>query len=182
MDIYKIIIILLLVIITILIGIFVMIAYKYFIANYKTKAKHPSQISVSGLCYIHNETSSVGICSICEEDICSECVKQIDKLNLCPTHLKTYINSQWVPITNQRTTPDTPQDGVYIYQFKKNLWNTKKIPTYILNEYKINIDDDFIETYVQLYVEEGSEVTMKEEIMASYNSKPNKPLSGITSC
>lgn len=117
-----------------------------------------------GVCKNHENKNSVGICAICEEEYCVSCLKQIDKVNLCPEHFNTFADNIWHPITNQRTTPDEPEDGVYIYKFKKHLWNEKGIPSYILNEYKIQVENDYIETYVQLHVKENDQEALKKEI------------------
>ncbi|WP_127715342.1 hypothetical protein [Halobacteriovorax sp. HLS] len=107
-----------------------------------------------GLCKNHDEKNSVGICAICEDEFCIDCLKQIESVNLCPEHFSIYASHTWSPITNQRTTPNDPNDGVYIYKFKQQIWKSNKTPSFILNEYKIQVENDFIETYVQLYVRE----------------------------
>ncbi|WP_372655788.1 hypothetical protein [Halobacteriovorax sp.] len=117
-----------------------------------------------GTCKNHEHKNSVGICAICEEEFCVDCLKQIDKVNLCPEHFNTFADNIWHPITNQRTTPDDPEEGVYIYQFKQHLWKEKGIPSYILNEYKIQVENDYIETYVQLHVKENDQEALKKEI------------------
>ena len=117
-----------------------------------------------GLCKNHDDKTSVGICAICEEEFCSECLKQIENVNLCPEHFSIYASNTWTPITNQRTTPNDPEEGVYIYKFKQHLWSQKNIPSFILNEYKIQVENDFIETYVQLHVAEEKNIDLKEEL------------------
>lgn len=171
MDFNQIIISILLFAVFLLIGLLGFFVYYLFIKNKfnNNVSTHPEDHSISevGFCFVHREVNSTAICSICEEDICDQCVKQIDKLSLCPGHLKTYIENRWVSITNQKTTPDTPEAGVYIYNFKKELWKQQNIPTYIMNEYKINVEDDFIETYVQLYVREEDSLDLDQTINTS---------------
>jgi hypothetical protein len=52
------------------------------------------------------------------------------------------------------TTPDTPELGLYIYNFKRELWLKKSIPSFVMTHYKINIDNDYIESFIQLNVRE----------------------------
>ncbi|WP_417337084.1 hypothetical protein [Halobacteriovorax marinus] len=133
--------------------------------NEKNKDKELSTLdSGTGVCKNHETRNSVGICSICEEEFCVDCLKQIDKVNLCPEHFNTFADNIWTSITNQRTTPDNPEDGVYIYNFKKFLWKEKGIPSYILNDYKIQVENDFIETYVQLHVREKDQEELSKKI------------------
>jgi len=133
--------------------------------NEKNKDKELSTLDLgTGVCKNHERRNSVGICSICEEEFCVDCLKQIDKVNLCPEHFNTFADNIWTSITNQRTTPDSPEDGVYIYNFKKFLWKEKGIPSYILNDYKIQVENDFIETYVQLHVREKDQEELSKKI------------------
>lgn len=118
----------------------------------------------TGTCRNHDTKNSVGICAICEEEFCIDCLKQIDKVNLCPEHFNTFADNIWHPITNQRTTPEEPEHGVYIYKFKQHLWKDLGIPSYIINEYKIQVENDFIETYVQLHVKEDDRESLSNKI------------------
>ncbi len=129
-------------------------------SDYETiKRKLASEATFStGQCYIHKEVNSNATCAICEQEICEKCVRQVDNINFCPEHVTTYISNTCSPITNQKTTPDDPEDGVYIYNFKKDLWVKDKIPCFIVTDYKINVEDNYIESYVQLHVrDEDSE-------------------------
>ncbi len=99
-----------------------------------------------------NDKKIVGLCSICEKELTDETHFEIDNIHLCKEHYNTYIKNDWEEITNQRTTADTPEAGVYIYNFQKELWKNEKIPSFILCEYKIDIESDKIETYVKLNV------------------------------
>lgn len=128
-----------------------------------TKSEDPIIHSI-GLCKNHDDRTSVGICAICEDEFCMECLKQIETVSLCPEHFSIYASNTWVSITNQRTTPNDPNEGIYIYKFKQHLWCNKNIPTFILNDYKIQVENDFIETYVQLHVPEDNKVNLQSEL------------------
>ncbi len=176
----MVIIILLLVLILILVVIAGLIFVNYLKSNKQQDSKkevaeeeNPVTKPGIGVCKNHEHKNSVGICAICEEEYCVDCLKQIDKVNLCPEHFNTFADNIWHPITNQRTTPDDPQDGVYIYKFKQHLWKEKGIPSYILNEYKIQVENDYIETYVQLHVKENDQETLKKEIAKFKGSLTN---------
>ncbi|OUR93011.1 hypothetical protein A9Q84_21140 [Halobacteriovorax marinus] len=167
------IIILLLILIIGLIVVAIFLALNYFkkssVSTDLTNEKKNDSSEVSflegtGLCVTHDDKPSVGICAICEDEYCVECLKQIDSVNLCPEHFNTFANNTWKSITNQRTTPNSPEDGIYIYKFKRQLWNDRNIPTYIVNEYKIEVENDFIETYVQLNVIEESSIALAQEL------------------
>lgn len=174
----KLLVIIAVLILLLLIGFLVIaaIALYFFIRKEKNsptqlplKTKIPLKVintatSSIGLCKNHIQNNSIGICSICEEEFCAQCLKEIDKVYLCPEHLKLYVSHKWTPITNQKTTPDTPESGVYIYNYKKEMWDKSKTPSFILNEYKINMEEDFVETYVQLHVKEEDAPKIRPEL------------------
>jgi MFS superfamily sulfate permease-like transporter len=169
----MVIVILLLIVIVALIVVSIFLALNYFKRNKEQSTKATVNLKKTetdsitesiGLCKNHDDKTSVGICAICEDEFCLECLKQIENVSLCPEHFSTYASNTWVPITNQRTTPNEPEEGVYIYKFKQHLWAKKKKPSFILNDYKIQVENDFIETYVQLHVVETDHESLKEEL------------------
>lgn len=105
-------------------------------------------------CIHHKDAPSVGSCLICEEVFCADCLVDHESMHFCKEHFRTYANHKWKQITDIRTTPDTPQDGLFIYNFKHVLWDHKNIPSFVMTHYKINIENDYIESFIQLNVRE----------------------------
>ena len=105
-------------------------------------------------CENHPDIPSTGSCLICEEVFCEQCLIEHDGLYFCKEHFKTFANNKWKQITDVRTTPNTPEDGLYIYHFKRHIWRDQKVPSFVLTHYKINIEEDFIESFIQLNVVE----------------------------
>ena len=109
-------------------------------------------------CENHPDVPSVGSCLICEDVFCDQCLVEHDGLYFCKEHFRLFANNKWKQITDIRTTPDTPEEGHYIYSYKRYLWKEKQVPSFVLTHYKINIEEDFIESFIQLNVlEESSE-------------------------
>jgi hypothetical protein len=111
----------------------------------------------------------VALCAVCEKELAEEDDLEIDKLHFCKEHYDTYIQNKWTSITNQRTTADTPEAGIYIYNFKNDMWNKEQEPCFIQCEYKIDVNNDHIETYVQLYVREEKSEELKRRLESSKN-------------
>lgn len=166
----MIVVVLLLAIIAILIVVSIFLALNYFKKQKSQNTLKNDQETIEpvlegiGLCKNHEDKNSVGICAICEDEFCIDCLKQIENISLCPEHFSIYASNTWVPITNQRTTPNDPNEGIYIYKFKQDLWSKKSIPTFIVNDYKIQVENDYIETYVQLHVTEEKKETLETEL------------------
>lgn len=115
-------------------------------------------------CENHHETLSTTACLICENVFCEQCVVDHEGLYFCKEHFKIFASNKWKQITDIRTTPNTPNDGLYIYHFKRHIWKDQKIPSFVLTHYKINIEEDFIESFIQLNVIEEKEDELLREI------------------
>ena len=122
------------------------------------------KISEKYFCENHPDIPSVGACLICEDVFCEKCLIEHDSLNFCKEHFKTFANNKWKQVTDTRTTPNTPEDGLYIYHYKRHIWKAEKIPSFVLTHYKINIEEDFIESFIQLNVVEEKADELLEEI------------------
>jgi len=105
-------------------------------------------------CENHPDVPSTGACLICEDVFCEQCLIEHDGLYFCKEHFKTFANNKWKQITDVKTTPNTPEDGLYIYHYKRHIWKDQNIPSFVLTHYKINIEEDFIESFIQLNVVE----------------------------
>jgi hypothetical protein len=116
-------------------------------------------------CHNHKESNSVGGCLICEDVFCESCLVEHEGMYFCRDHFKIFANNKWEQITDEKTTPDTPDDGLYIWNFKRHIWKNKNIPSFVLTHYKINVHDDFIESYVQLNVVADSSSELKTALL-----------------
>lgn len=105
-------------------------------------------------CQNHSEIPSAGSCLICEDVFCEKCLIEHENMYFCKEHFKIFVNNKWKQITDVKTTPNTPDDGLFIYHFKRHIWKEKQVPSFVLTHYKINIEEDFIESFIQLNVVE----------------------------
>lgn len=118
----------------------------------RTKPSNQFAIKESSHCPNHKDNKPVGTCLICEEAFCEECLIEHESLYFCKEHFKTYANHQWEKITDILTTSETPEASMHVHDFKRDLWKLEKTPTFVLTHYKINVNNDLIESFVQLHV------------------------------
>lgn len=116
-------------------------------------------------CIHHKDSPSVGSCLICEEVFCEECLVEHESMHFCKEHFRIFATHKWKQITDVRTTPDTPEDGLYIYNFKRDIWLNKNVPSFVMTHYKINIENDYIESFIQLNVREEDVEKLTNEIL-----------------
>jgi hypothetical protein len=127
--------------------------------------RHYEPIQERHYCIHHNDEPSVGSCLICEEVFCENCLVEHESMHFCKEHFRIFANNKWKQITDVKTTPDTPEDGLYIYDFKRDLWLNKNVPSFVMTHYKINIENDFIESFIQLNVREEDEEKLTNELL-----------------
>jgi hypothetical protein len=130
----------------------------------KTKLS-PEPIVEKYFCLHHKDAISVGSCLICEEVFCADCLVDHESMHFCKEHFRTYANFKWKQITDTRTTPDTPEEGLHIYHFKRDIWLNKNIPSFVMTHYKINIENDYIESFIQLNVREDDVEKLSNELL-----------------
>lgn len=70
----------------------------------------------------------------------------------------------WEEVLTLKTSTSDPEQGVKLYDIKKELFQRDDIPTYIETHYKINVDHDYIETYLVLFSIKESTLALKEKL------------------
>lgn len=125
-------------------------------AFYIFKLKNKSQESdltdnIESHCYKHVDKLPDGQCAICNQYFCSDCLKQHENLSFCIEHYQIFLSNKWEVANTIKTTPEQPNLGVNLFKQKKLLWQKHSIPSYTVTYYKINIENDAIESYVKLY-------------------------------
>ena len=116
-------------------------------------------------CSLHPGIISSGLCRICEKPFCEDCLCEHENLTFCPEHFELFNKNKWSDISTVKTTPEQTEKAMPIYNFKELIWEQDKIPSYIITNYKIDVENDTIESYVSLYVRENDkdELSMKLE-------------------
>ncbi len=112
----------------------------------KLKLKRPAH-----QCANHPDEPGETSCAICDRLFCQACVKPFKTMHLCKEHLGLVLRNEWVEVLTLKTSTADPEQGVRLYDAKKQLLTEENIPSYIETHYKINVDQDFIETYLVLY-------------------------------
>jgi len=120
--------------------------------------------STNLFCPYHPSEPGEATCAICDRFFCKSCIKPFKTLNFCKEHLPLIMKHTWEEVTTLKTSTQFPEDGVKLYDFKKDLFKNDQIPTYIETHYKINIDQDYIETYLVLFSTQETSLTVKNKL------------------
>lgn len=115
-------------------------------------------------CPNHSEEPGEVSCAICDKLFCKACIKPFKTMHFCKEHLPLIMRHDWDEILTLKTSTHDPEQGVRLYDVKKELFQKEDIPTYIETHYKINVDQDFIETYLVLYGIKENVPELKEKL------------------
>ncbi len=106
-------------------------------------------------CHIHVKEPSEGMCAICGQFFCKSCLKTQGNLVFCREHLGIYLNAHWSEVHKLQSSPDDPEAGVALVEWKAKLWADKALPTIVQTHYKIDVAEDRIQSWVVLFARES---------------------------
>ncbi len=105
-------------------------------------------------CPYHPQEPGEVQCGMCARFFCPKCVRPMKSIYFCKEHMALYLRSQWQEVLTLKTNSNDPEGGVRLYEQKQELFTTQQVPTYIETHYKIDVDGDYIETYLVLFAQE----------------------------
>ena len=120
-------------------------------------------------CPNHTEEPGETVCAICDKLYCRACIKPFKTMHFCKEHLPLIMRHDWDEVLTIKTSTHDPEQGVRLYDLKKDLFEKEDIPTYIETHYKINVDQDYIETYLVMYATKETLDSVKEKIQTKLN-------------
>ena len=115
-------------------------------------------------CPNHTEEPGEASCAICDRLFCRACIKPFKALHFCKEHLPLVMTQEWDEVLTLKTSTQDPERGVQLFQIKKDLFHNDAIPTFIETHYKINVDQDMIETYLVLFAEKSKLETLRIQL------------------
>lgn len=133
-------------------------------------SKHNKSVVEAYACAFHPDQNAVATCAICEDAVCEHCHKDWDGIHLCPEHFALYGLHTWIEVAEIKTTPTAPEKGHKLYHFKHKLWSDERVPAYLVTHYKIDVDGDYIESWVKLYAreEEADHLMTRFRVIANH--------------
>lgn len=104
-------------------------------------------------CPNHSDEPGETMCAICDRLYCRACIKPFKSLHYCKEHLPLIMRHDWDEVLTLKTSTHDPEQGVRLYDVKKEIFKKDNLPTYVETHYKINVDQDYIETYLVVYAQ-----------------------------
>lgn len=104
--------------------------------------------------------SNVSECNICNQTFDENDIFVIDDLPFCQDHYYIYKNGDWELYQEVKSSADSPEDGVKLYEYKIQLFHQEGIPSIIKSDY--SLDGDSISTTLKLYVQKKDLINIKK--------------------
>lgn len=127
------------------------------------EAKFSKSERAGVFCLNHPQEPGEVMCAICDTLFCSSCTKPFKTMHFCKEHLPLIMQNEWEEVLTLKTSTDDPEEGVRLHDLKKDIFKEDQIPTYVETHYKINVDQDSIETYLVLFGIKDDLETLKEK-------------------
>ncbi len=115
-------------------------------------------------CPNHPEEVGETTCAICGKFFCKKCLRPFKTMHFCKEHLAIVMKNEWEEVITIKSNTEDPEAGVKLVETKQKWWDEFELPTYIETHYKINIDNDYIETYLVLFSTKNQLAEVKSKV------------------
>lgn len=122
-------------------------------------------------CPNHTDEPGETMCAICDQLYCRACIKPFKSLHFCKEHLPLIMRHDWDEVLTIKTSTHDPEQGVRLYDMKKEIFKKEHLPTYVETHYKINVDQDYIETYLVVYAQKEEVTNAKQKFTEFIETK-----------
>jgi hypothetical protein len=111
----------------------------------------------------HNHPLKKGLirCSLCEHLFCLFCLSEKEGLVLCLDHKSLMSHKKWHCTLNLQCSEENNSLGLLLYQFKKKLWESQNILSYLSFEYSHSASKNIITTTMKLHSLENDMALIK---------------------
>jgi hypothetical protein len=130
------------------------------------------RLHAEATCHLHPKEPSEGACAICDQYFCKACLKSQQTLLFCREHIGIYLDAQWSEVHSVKSTPQNPEAGVEVVEWKKSTWEREALPMFIQTHYKINLDGDQIESWVVLFARQAEQDEIKKRVSSTFRRSP----------
>lgn len=129
----------------------------------------PEQQLKKTFCTNHMQTRSTSFCHICSNPYCPDCLREYSTLSFCLDHFRLLEKYRWIPILSFEITSEQNENGLILQNFKEMIWKKENIPSYIVVEYRINFEQDLIESHMSYFTREQDQAILAKKFQSFRN-------------
>lgn len=106
----------------------------------------------SRTCVDHESEQAKGVCSLSGESYCELCLTSENDIKIARKYLDLFLDNEWVELKMIHNDSFGKEELSELMKRRKELWTEESLPLISQNQFKINVEDDSIETYTNLMV------------------------------
>jgi hypothetical protein len=128
------------------------------------RAKHKDTEHLASVCVDHPDEPAVKRCAISGDPFCEHCITRQNDTWVARKYLDLFLDSDWeelMMLPDHKTEHDVK---TRLSKMKSDLWKKKGIPVIIQSNYKINVEEDEIESYTVVVVRQEDRNYVKKEL------------------
>lgn len=117
-------------------------------------AKESKKQLVGSFCVDHPDLAAKGRCSISDDLYCELCLTKEKDVKIARKYLSLFLDHDWPTVymlNNEKVGADKLNE---LMRVKKELWKEKEVPVITQRQFKINIENDEIETFTVVMIRE----------------------------
>ena len=103
--------------------------------------------NLASVCVDHPDAPALKKCAITDQSYCEHCITRQLDVWVAKKYLDVLLDSEWEEMFMLPDTKGHHDVKTRLKKIKTELWETKGIPLLIQGHYKINVEDDKIESY-----------------------------------
>ena len=124
------------------------------VADAIAQAQQYKDILVSQFCVDHPELFAKGVCALSNKSYCELCLTKENDVKVARKYLDMLLDSKWENLHMLNSAKVSADNLNQLFKTKKELWDLEELPIIVHREFKINIENDQVETYVFVKVRE----------------------------
>jgi hypothetical protein len=124
---------------------------------------------VGEFCIDHPDLYAKGTCAISNEAYCELCLTKEEEIKVARKFLDLLLDTEWEELYMVNNTVIGADKLNELFKLKKQMWHDDQIPMVAHKQFKLNVEDDKIETYTLL----KSRVVDKDQLLEKFKFLKN---------
>lgn len=120
--------------------------------------------SLASVCIDHPDAPALKKCAISDQSYCDHCITRQLDVWIAKKYLDVLLDSDWEEIYMLPDTKGHHDVKARLQKVKSELWQHRGIPVLIQGHYKINVEDDKIESYTVIKARLEDLALLKKEL------------------
>lgn len=120
--------------------------------------------TVARVCSDHPDIPAYKQCALSGEYLCQNCITKQSDVWVGKKYMDLYLDTNWEELLMISNTEDNKDSIQKIMEKKRGLWEGESLPVIVQGHYKINVENDDIESYMVILVRPEDRERVQREL------------------